>query len=133
MELDGKVAIVTGAAQGIGAAIAACFAREGASVVIDYVGSSDQPDALVQQLAREGHRAIAVQADVSKRADVTAMVERTVREFGHVDVLVNNAGITAGADFLEMTDAEWDLVLNVDLEGTFLCSQACARVMKAQG
>jgi glucose 1-dehydrogenase len=133
MELDGKVAIVTGAAQGIGAAIATCFAQEGASVVIDYVGSADEADALVRQLSGEGHRAIAVQADVSKRDAVTAMVERTVREFGCIDVLVNNAGITAGADFLEMTDAEWDLVLNVDLKGTFLCSQACARAMKDQG
>ena len=133
MELDGKVAIVTGAAQGIGAAIATCFRGEGATVVVDYVGSADEADALVRQLSDEGHRAIAVQADVSKRDAVTAMVERTVREFGRIDVLVNNAGITAGADFLEMTDAEWDLVLDVDLKGTFLCSQACARAMKDQG
>jgi glucose 1-dehydrogenase len=133
MELAGKVAIVTGAAQGIGAAIAMCFAREGAKVVIDYFGSSTEADALCRQLTGEGHTAIDVRGDVSKRMEVEALVQRTVKEFGRIDVLVNNAGITAGADFLEMTDEQWNAVLDVDLKGTFLCSQACARVMKAQG
>ncbi|MBF6601015.1 MAG: glucose 1-dehydrogenase [Dehalococcoidia bacterium] len=133
MELEGKVAIVTGAGQGIGAAIAMRFAREGAGVVIDYVGSADDADAIVARLAGEGHRAVALPGDVSKRADVEALVAETVRRFGRVDVLVNNAGITAGADFLEMTDEDWDRVLDVDLRGTFLCTQIAARVMKEHG
>jgi glucose 1-dehydrogenase len=133
MELDGKVAIVTGASQGIGRAIAERFAREGAHVVVNYIGDESAGETVERTIIAAGGHAIDIHADISDRADVEDMVEQTVRELGRVDILVNNAGVTAGAPFLEMTDEQWDAVLRVDLRGTFLCTQICARRMAQQG
>jgi glucose 1-dehydrogenase len=129
MDLNGKVAIVTGAGSGIGYAIAERFAGAGAAVCVSYLGYADDAKALAARLPR----AIAVEADVSKAADVRAMVDRTVRELGGVDVLVNNAGIERQAAFLDIDEASWDLVLGVNLKGAFLCMQACGRVMRDSG
>jgi glucose 1-dehydrogenase len=129
MDLTGKVAIVTGAGSGIGLAIAERFAAAGASVCVNYLGYEEEAKALAQRLPK----AIAVKADVSKVADVQAMVGTTVKQLGSLDVLVNNAGVERSMPFLDIDEATWDLMLDVDLKGAFLCAQACARVMKDKG
>jgi glucose 1-dehydrogenase len=129
MDLNGRVAIVTGAGSGIGHAIAERFAAAGASVCVNYLGYEDEAKALAQRLPR----AIAVKADVSKVAEVQALVDTTVKQLGSIDVLVNNAGLERSAPFLDMDEASWDVVLDVDLKGAFLCAQACGRVMRDSG
>jgi glucose 1-dehydrogenase len=129
MDLKGRVAIVTGAGSGIGHAIAECFAQAGASVCVNYRGYEDEAKALAARLPN----AIAVQGDVSDAGDVAAMVDRTRRELGGLDVLVNNAGIEKLMPFLDTDEQLWDTIINVNLKGTFLCTQACARVMRDSG
>lgn len=129
MDLNGKVAIVTGAGSGIGLAIAERFGGAGASVCVNYLGYEEDARALAQRLPK----AIAVKADVSKVADVQAMVDTTVKELGSVDVLVNNAGVEKPVPFLDIDEATWDLMIDVDLKGAFLCAQASARVMRDNG
>jgi glucose 1-dehydrogenase len=130
--LDGKVAVVTGAATGIGKAIAQTMAREGASVVIDYVGPQ-APDDVVQSITSTGGKAMAVAADVSHPEQVQALIEKTVSEFGHLDIWVNNAGIEKKLPFLETPLDVWNKVLAVDLTGPWICSQAAAKQMVQQG
>ena len=125
--LKGKVALVTGAGSGIGYAIAKRFAKEGASLCINYYGHAEEAQVLARQLSESG-RAIAVEADVSQRDQVEKMVERTLHELGALDILVNNAGIEEYKPFLELDDATWDRIVSVDLRGTFLCTQVAARV-----
>src|SRR5258707_1553055 len=129
MDLNGKVAIVTGAGSGIGLAIAERFAQAGAAVCVNYLGYEDEAKALAARLPR----AIAVRGDVSSVADVAAMVDRTRQELGGVDVLVNNAGIEKQVPFLDLDEHTWDAIIGVNLKGTFLCSQACARAMRDSG
>jgi len=134
MRLKDKVALVTGASSGIGAAVAARFAAEGAHVAVNYRPGSDRDrDAAEAAAASFGTKAIAVEADVSKREMVEAMVARVVEEFGRIDVAVNNAGIEIQRGFLETTDEEWNRVLGVNLYGSFAVSQAAAREMVKQG
>ncbi|MFL5381189.1 MAG: glucose 1-dehydrogenase [Longimicrobiaceae bacterium] len=134
MRLKDKVALVTGASSGIGAAVAARFAAEGAHVAVNYrPGSPKDRDAAEAAAASFGTKAIAVEADVSKRDMVEAMVARVVEEFGRLDVAVNNAGIEIQRGFLETTDDEWSRVLGVNLYGSFAVSQAAAREMVKQG
>ncbi|MDW5443539.1 SDR family oxidoreductase [Polaromonas sp. SM01] len=121
--LKGKVCIVTGGAQGIGEACARRFAREGAQVVI-----ADMADTPGQALATE-LGALFIHCDVGDKAQVDAVVARTVQEHGRIDVLVNNAGIFRAADFLDVTEADFDAVLRVNIKGSFLMGQAVARVM----
>src|SRR5947207_7753421 len=127
MSLEGKVALVTGAASGIGKAIAIEMARQGASVVVNYHSNKGPGQPVVDEIAAAGGKAIAIQADVSKSDDINRMVQQAVEKFGKIDVLVNNAGIEDRVPFLERTEEEWDLTLAVDLKGPFLCSQAAAR------
>ncbi|HEX3509123.1 MAG TPA: glucose 1-dehydrogenase [Candidatus Dormibacteraeota bacterium] len=129
MDLNGKVAIVTGAGSGIGHAIAQRFATAGAAVCVNYLGYEDDAKALVQSLPK----AIGFKADISKRAEVQAMVDETVKALGGVDVLINNAGVERSMPFLDIDEATWDLMLDVDLKGAFLCTQACARAMRDSG
>ncbi len=133
MRLSQKVAIVTGAVTGIGRALAVTMAREGAAVAVDYRGHEDEANALVDELGRRGGRALAVHADVTRAEDVEQLVEQTVAAFGRLDVLVNNAGVEEKHPFLETPHAVWDKVLAVNLTGPWLCSQAAARQMAAQG
>lgn len=134
MRLKDKVALVTGASSGIGAAVAARFAAEGAHVAVNYRPGSDRDrDAAEAAAASFGTKSIAVEADVSKREMVEAMVARVVEEFGRIDVAVNNAGIEIQRGFLETTDEEWNRVLGVNLYGSFAVSQAAAREMAKQG
>jgi glucose 1-dehydrogenase len=128
--LAGKVALVTGASSGIGKAIAIEMARQGASVVVNYIGKHDAADEVVKTIQQEnGAEALAIEADVSKQSDVAAMVSQTLQKWGHIDVLVNNAGIEKESPFLEKSEEEWDLVINVNLKGPFLCTQLAAREM----
>src|SRR5713101_6178539 len=113
MELDGKVAIVTGAGSGIGYAIAERFSAAGAAVCVNYLGYEDDAKALAQRLPK----AMAFKADISKAAEVQAMVDATVRDLGSIDVLVNNAGLERSMPFLDIDEATWDLMLDVDLKG----------------
>ncbi len=132
MRFKDKVVIVTGAARGIGRAIAEGFAREGARVVIADI-LREEGEGTAARLAELGGQGLFIQTDTSRKADVDAMVQRTVDEFGRIDVLVNDAGICPFEDFLTMSEELWDRVLDVNLKGYFLCSQAVARVMVAKG
>jgi glucose 1-dehydrogenase len=132
-ELQGKVALVTGAGSGIGHAIAQLFGTAGASVVVNYFGFEAQAEALANELSGCCARSIALKADVSDAAAVTGMVQQAVAELGPIDILVNNAGIESAAPFLDVAEASWDQMLDVDLKGAFLCAQACGRVMRDHG
>ena len=131
MRLTGKVALVTGAQQGIGRAIALAFAREGADVGVNYLDDRGAADKVVQEVRGVGRRAVLVQADVAQPAGVQAMVGQVVGELGGIDVLVNNAGVYPRVPLLEMRESDWDLVLDVNLKGGFFCAQAAARAMIA--
>jgi glucose 1-dehydrogenase len=129
MELEGRVAIVTGAATGIGRAIAARLAADGAKVAINYRGSQDEAEALDEHLPES----IAVQADISRPDEVQAMVERVRAELGPPAILVNNAGLEKAQPLLDLELDNWHTTLAVNLTGAFLCLQACAREMAANG
>ena len=133
MELKGKTAIITGSTRGIGAGIAVAFAREGANIVINGL-TTESCNEMVKQVTDAGAQAMAIGADVSKAADVEAMVAATVKRFGGVDILVNNAGIGSPAVLLhEMPEAQWDRVMNVNLKSVFLCCKAVLPSMIAKG
>lgn len=132
MRLKDKVAIITGATKGIGEACAYVFAREGAKVVVTG-RTVELGEKVVKQVEAEGGEALFVKTDVSNKASVDAMVAATVERFGTVDIVVNNAGVNHSADFFDITEEDWDWVMSVDLKGTFLVSQAAARVMVEHG
>ncbi len=127
MRLAGKVALVTGAARGIGRGIAEVFAREGADVAVNDFGDLGEAETAADVVRSHGRRAITVQADVSSRAHVEPMFDRVWAELGPVDILVNNAGIETVVPFLDLTDDQWTRVVDVDLRGAWLCSQVFCR------
>ena len=133
MTLEHKICIVTGAATGIGRAIATKFVKEGAAVVIDYVGNSEHADQLVSALETIGGQALAVAADVSDAKQVAMLFDETIQRFGRLDVLVNNAGVEKKMPFVDTPDEDWNTVLAVNLTGPFLCSRRAAKQMIAQG
>jgi len=131
MRLTGKTALITGSSSGIGRATALLFAREGADVVIN--GRDEKKIAtVVKEVESLGRRALGIRANVGSFTEVGAMVEKALAEFGHLDILVSNAGVFHHASFLTMTEAEWDEVLTVDLKGTFNCARAVVGPMAAQ-
>lgn len=130
-DLTGKTAIVTGGAMGIGAAIAARLAEAGASVVIADVNQSAAGE-IVARIERQGGAAIAIRADAGRVEDAQRVAQEAARVFGHVDILVNDAGVFPFSPALELTEAQWDHVLDINLKGTFFYAQAAAKQMVAQ-
>jgi glucose 1-dehydrogenase len=133
MSLQGKVAIVTGGNSGIGQAIALELARQGASIVIDYVVHPEATAALEQQIAKLGDRSIGVEADVSKVADLQKLIDTAASRFGRIDIMVNNAGIETRTSVLDTTEAQYDKVMSVNLRSAFFGTQIAARQMIKQG
>jgi NAD(P)-dependent dehydrogenase (short-subunit alcohol dehydrogenase family) len=131
--LAGQTALVTGADRGIGKAIALELARAGCKVAVNYYKTSERADETVAGIRALGADALAVQADVSAAADVRRMIDTVVTRFDGLDVLVNNAGVQTWKPFLEVTEEEWDLVIDTNLKGCFLCMQAAALHMKSAG
>jgi len=127
-DLTGKVAIVTGARRGIGRGIALALAKAGADVTVSDISLEDCQK-VVDEIEGLGRKGLAVKCDVTQKSEVEEMVQKTVEEFGKVDILVNNAGIVEFKPFLELTEEEWDKVLDVNLKGYFLCAQATAKEM----
>ena len=133
MRLKDKVAIVTGASSGIGRAVALRFGQEGAHVCVNGLAHMQEAEAVAAQIRQMGRRAIAVKADVSRPADIDAMVAATIREFGRLDILVNNAGIMHIRSVLETTEEIWDRTIDINLKGHFFCAQKVIPHMIAQG
>lgn len=133
MKLQNRVAIVTGAATGIGNAIARGMAKEGASVVIDYIGSPVLANGVVKQITDAGGKALGIEADISMPDQVANLVQQTVKTLGSIDILVNNAGLEYKYPFTDYPFDKWQKVIAVDLTGPFLCAQAAARAMIQQG
>ena len=132
MRLQDKVSIITGAASGIGRVMAAVFAAEGARMVIADIDGEGAARA-AREMEADGFETLAVEVDISRPDQVEEMVRQTLERFGRLDVLVNNAGIGLNRAFLETSLEEWERMQRVVLTGTFLCSQAAARVMVEQG
>jgi 3-oxoacyl-[acyl-carrier protein] reductase len=133
MELEGKVAIVTGGTRGIGRAIALDLAANGSDVALNYRKSADLATELAEIIRGKGQRALAVQADVSSHSDAQAMVQAVLKEFGRLDILVNNAGMNWDGVLWKMTEEQWDRVIEVDLKGTFNYTRAAIPTFRAQG
>ena len=136
MDLNGKVAIVTGGGTGIGKAISRALAEGGASVAVNYSRSEAEANDTAEEITQAGGQAITVQADVSRAADVQAMVQRVVRDLGRIDVLVNNAGFTKFVpmrDLDNMDEESWDRIFDVNVKGTWLCAKAVAEPMRQVG
>jgi glucose 1-dehydrogenase len=133
MSLKNKVAVVTGGNSGIGQAIVLELARQGASIVIDYLVHPEATETLEQQITRLGGQSIGVEADVSKLADLEKLVDAAVSRLGRVDIMVNNAGIETRTSVLDTTEAQYDKVMEINLKSAFFGTQIAARQMIKQG
>jgi len=133
MNLKGKVALVTGGNSGIGRAIVLALAREGASIVIDYLSHPEATEALEQQVRALGDAVLGVKADVSRLADLKNLIDSTVGKFGRLDILVNNAGIETRSSILDTSEDQYDKVLAVNLKSAFFATQLAAQQMIKQG
>jgi 3-oxoacyl-[acyl-carrier protein] reductase len=131
MDLSNRVAIVTGSGQGIGREIALMLAEQGASLVISDVNAATAKEVAAEIEAKNG-KSIAISVNVTVAAEVSKLVEQTLSSFGHIDILVNNAGITRDGLLMRMSESDWDLVLNINLKGAFICTQAVLRHMIRQ-
>jgi glucose 1-dehydrogenase len=131
--LKGQKALVTGANSGIGKAVAIGLGRAGAEVVVNFVHGDDEAAEVVGQIRKTGSRAYAHRADVSKEDQVQVMFQKMLSEFGTIDILINNAGLQKDAPIDEMTLADWNLVINVNLTGQFLCAREAVREFKRRG
>ena len=131
-DLTGKVALVTGSARGLGAAIARCLAQAGADVAVNYTSDSskERAEEVAESIRNLGRKAIVIQADVSKESDVIAMIETVDKTFGRLDILCNNAGINSNKNVYDMELAEWQRIQDTNLTGSFLCSKYAIPVMK---
>ena len=132
MDLKDKIAIVTGAGRGIGRGTALALADAGANVVVSDINLEDC-EKVVEEISKKGGQALAVKCDVSSKVEVDEMITKTTEKFGQLDILVNNAGIFPFKAFEEMTEEDWDKVLDVNLKSIFLCSQAAAKIMEEGG
>jgi 3-oxoacyl-[acyl-carrier protein] reductase len=132
MNLEGKVALVTGSSRGVGRAVALGFAQKGARVVVNYTSNQEAADEVVAEIESMQSSAIAVKADVALKSDVEMLVGKAKETFGRLDILVNNAGFTRPAMMVKMEEDQWDQVVDIHLKGAFLCSQAAGKLMKEQ-
>ncbi len=132
-KLVGQAALVTGANSGIGKAVAIALANEGAKVVVNYVTKPELADAVVDEIKANGGTAIALQADVSNEQQVQAMFQQMYHAFGTIDILVNNAGLQKDSAFQDMSLADWQLVININLTGQFLCAREAVREFLRRG
>src|SRR5882672_2865399 len=131
MKLKGKRALVTGAGRGIGRGIAEVFAEEGADLVINYVTQPERAEEVAKWVRAKGREATVVKADVGKRSEVEAMMDKAWKDLGPIDILVNNAGIETIVPFLELKDEQWTHLVDINLRGPWLCSQVfCKRVIE---
>ena len=133
ISLKGQAALVTGASSGIGEAVAVALGAAGADVVVNYISSPESAEAVAEKIRAGGSRAIAIKADVSKEDEVQAMFAQMFAEFGTIDILVNNAGLQKDAPFHEMTIAQWNTVIDVNLTGQFLCAREAIREFLRRG
>lgn len=133
MQLEGKVAVVTGGSLGIGAGIVQRLAAEGAAVTLDYFSHRDAADGIASGITSAGGKALVVQADVSQVADVQRLISQTVSAFGRLDILINNAGIEQPTPFENVTEQQWDHQVGIDLKGAFFAAQAAYKQFIAQG
>ena len=133
VKLQDKVAIVTGAGTGIGQAIAVAFAREGAAVVVDFVGHANVSEDTIKTISAMGGKALGIDADISLPDDVNSLIQKAIAAFGKIDIFVNNAGIEKKIPFVDYPIEEWQKIMAVNLTGPFLCSQAAAKQMIQQG
>ena len=129
MLLDQKVAIVTGADSGIGRGIAIQFAKEGATVVVNYAHAKDKAEEVRQLIEQNNGKALVIQADVSQYQQAMGLIQQTVEHFNRLDIMVNNAGMEIHSAFVDVTEEQFDRVLGVDLKGVFFCAQAATREM----
>lgn len=132
-KLKGQVAIVTGASSGIGAGVAKALAKEGATVVVNYSSSPEKGSKVLDEIHNAGGKGILVKADVSNEKDVVEMFEKTISEFGTVDILVANAGLQKDSKFHEMSLAEWNRVIGINLTGQFLCAREAIKEFLRRG
>ncbi len=133
LDFSNHVVIVTGSGSGLGRGIAVRFAEAGAKVIVGYHTSAAGADEVVTRLRGRGREAVALQADVTQKTEVQKLIMGAVESFGRLDVMINNAGLYPVASLLDMTEAEWDRVVNGNLRSVFLCTQAAAKQMIAQG
>jgi len=131
--LEGQVALVTGAAKRIGRSIALRLVAEGASVALNYRTSKPEAESVVREIQALGAKSVAIQADVSRRAEVSTLFAAVEKEFGRLDILVNNAGAFFPVKFEALTDEQWDGVMNANLKSQFLCAQTAAPIMRRHG
>jgi 3-oxoacyl-[acyl-carrier protein] reductase len=124
MQIHGKIALVTGASRGIGRACALAFAAAGCDIAVNYLQARDEAESLIKEIVARGRRAIAIQADVSREADVQQLVRTVERDLGGIDILVNNAGISPSKPLADLTIADWSAVIATNLTSSFLMSQA---------
>ncbi|HZX20202.1 MAG TPA: 3-oxoacyl-[acyl-carrier-protein] reductase [archaeon] len=133
MNFSGKTAIVTGASRGIGKAIAIALGKHGCNVVVNYFNTKENAKKIAEEIIKAGGNAIHVKADVRSKKEVNEMVAETLRKFGRIDFLVNNAGITKDNFFANITESDWDNVMDVNLKGTYNCVKAVLPIMTKQG
>lgn len=129
LALDGKVCVVTGASRGLGRAIAVRMSQEGCNVVINYYSHKREAEETNLMIKRNKPEALVVRADVSKKSDVELLAQQVIKTFGTVDILVNNAGMFMVKPSLELAEEEWDRTIDINLKGTFLCSQIVGKTM----
>ena len=132
MQLEGKVALVTGASRGIGRAVAIRLAKSGAKIAVNYAGNQAAAEEVKQIIEQNGGEAILVQADISNAESVDAMVAAVMEAFGRIDILVNNAGITRDTLLMRMKEADWNAVIQTNLTGVFYVTKAVSKIMMKQ-
>ena len=132
MNLDGKIAVITGGSRGIGKAIAMKLARLGANIVVNYTSSANQAEEVVESIKNMGREAIAIKANVANFEEVQNFIAQAEEKFGKIDILINNAGVTKDKLLIKMNEDDWDKVIEVNLKGTYNCTKAVSRKMMKQ-